>query len=197
MPFRAIPLAEPGLQRFSFPLIFRNRLAASWRAQRKPLGGISGKTRMGSCILLSFVLACSALSPAGPRKQHFQETLKRFHIALIAQDRSSIIRYIQDPDKSRWDESLGCLFHRFRLIDYNIQDIQFEQDAKEARVYARITGRTINALTTEQALLEEDWHYREGRWALDPDSAFFTKLLGACHPDSGKTLMRDPPENGS
>ena len=115
----------------------------------------------------------------------------------MAQDRSGLLRYIHTPEKSQWDDSLSCFFLRFRLVDFNIEGIQFDTDAKEARIQARITGHRVNTLSTEQAFLEEDWRYEDGRWGIDSRSEIFTKMLGECHPDSSKDTNRGFPGNGS
>jgi len=118
------------------------------------------------------------------RKQALLKTLKHVHIDMIAQDRSDIIRYIDDEDdKKRWDQAFQCLFVRFRLLDVKVDDVSFEEKAKQATVRVRISGHVLDTLATEQAFLEESWRHDEGRWVLDPGSELLKKMLSACYPE--------------
>ena len=133
-------------------------------------------------FLLSGVCACTLYSPARDRKSALQPKLVQFHVGLISQKASYVLRLFPSDERRKWDKALGCLFQRFRFIDYQVEDVQYGEEAREATVFVRMTGRPLNALTAENFLWEETWTCSDRSWVLDPTPDLVKDIFGVCSP---------------
>lgn len=152
----------------------------------------TGRVRVGSrCSLLAFLLllgagvactlpACSSGSLYANRRDALQEDLSRFHLALLMQDTPALLRHMSEDVRPEWTDALACLFGRFRLVDYRIQDIKTGPGAEDARVVVWARLHPVDSLATLEMIWTQEWVYAAKRWSLDTASEATRKFLGDC-----------------
>jgi len=143
--------------------------------------------------LLVMGAGCSELSRYGNRRDSLQEEVKRFHLALLMNDTASLLRQVPSDDRPEWAEALPCLFGKYRLVDYSIQEIKTGPKVRDARVVVWVTRHPVDSLVTQEAVWVEQWLYRDKRWFLDAASVSTRKYLGDCLSPLAGDAVEGPP----
>ena len=156
------------------------------REENKHSPGIRGRLRRPAALVLSVVLVaalsgCSGFSRYTPRREHLQETMKRFHLALFVQDTRSLVRSLPLEDRPLWAEAFSCFFDRYRVVDYEIQQIKTGSRVEEARAVVWMSIHPIKSMTVRETVWVQEWILEDKRWVLFPDSESTQAFLGDCY----------------
>jgi hypothetical protein len=138
------------------------------------------------CIAGTALTACSGLSRYDNRRTDLHEDVNRFHMALFMQDTPGLLRQIPSEKRGEWSDALRCFFHRYRVVDYSIQEIKTGAKLEDAKVVVWVTRHPVDALAAQELVWEEDWIYRKKEWRLDTGSERSRKFFGTCLPPGGE-----------
>jgi len=149
--------------------------------------GACRKRRFVAMLVLGMSLAvlfagpaCSKFSRYAGRRDALQQDLNRFLMALFMQDTPALLRQIPPEARADWSQALVCFFQRYRVVDYNIQEIKTGPKVEEARVVVWVRQHPVNALATLETVWYAQWVYRNGGWFLDTESETTRTFLGDC-----------------
>jgi hypothetical protein len=132
-------------------------------------------------LAVLFLGACSSFPPAVTRKQDLDSNLRHFHVSLLSQDLPSLTRCLPASEREKWNQAFACYFHRFRVLDFVIDDVRFDKEAREARATVTVTTQALNRLATQQTTWQERWHYDDKKkWRLDTGTESLVSILEAC-----------------
>lgn len=135
-------------------------------------------------ICLTGTVACNALSLSlsQERKRELPPKLVQFHVSLISQRVSPVLRHFPAEERRKWENAFNCMNKEYRYLDYRIEEIHYGAEAKEATVFVKVTGQALDSLYSEEFTWEEKWESRDKSWFLDPTPELIQRILGTCYP---------------
>jgi hypothetical protein len=136
-------------------------------------------------IMWAALTACSGLSRYDNRRTDLQQDVNRFHMALFMQDIPALLRQMPPEERGKWSDALRCFFHRYRVVDYSIQEIKTGAKVEDAKVVVWVTRHPVDALAAQELVWKEDWVYRKKAWRLDTASETSREFFGTCFPSGG------------
>jgi len=147
---------------------------------------------LAACLVLP-LSGCSGASLYSTRKEDLQETMKRFHFALMGQDVSSAVRFFPLEDRPEWAKAFTCFFGRYRVVDYRVQEIKSGAKVEEARAVVWVTLHPLKSMTVQEIVWTQEWTYEDKNWMLFPDSESTQAFLGNCYlPHDGRSGTPPP-----
>ena len=135
-------------------------------------------------FLVTSIASCGFFSPKRTRKDQLKDALRKFHFALLTQDISGIRCYLGKEDRAKWMDAFHCFIEQYRLHDYRVEEIDFDEDIMEAVVYVRIVRRNLKGLASEQILSVQKWHNIKRGWILEPSGEHLRKFVADCYPNN-------------
>ncbi len=137
------------------------------------------------CLVLVLNATCSGwLSGESHRKDVLEAALRSFHLAFIRGDSAVILRHMQADRRPPWREAFPCLFRSFRFLDYRVEDVSLEEEAREAEVRVMVNGHRLDSLGVKEMHWTEHWTFDDRRWIVAPDASMFQGIAEDCLPAS-------------
>jgi hypothetical protein len=131
-------------------------------------------------LALLFALGCASASDPLGHRDALEVAQKRYTNLIRWRDAERAVQFVDPSLRDQFLAHAGEL-ENLEISDYELGEIEYDEDGKTARVEVTYRGYALNQLIERKVRVTQEWHRASGNdWLVRPDlEAVVAQLRGA------------------